>query len=209
LRKEQKQKIALAVVPLLGSLFVRFIYLTSKKRFHLPERIPKEPFIYAMWHGNLIMQSFLYHKLRRHPDVRVIISEHFDGQLIARTGEYLGIPSIRGSSSKGGARVLIQAISLLKKGVDIAVTPDGPRGPRHSVADGVVVMAQKTGAKVIPVYCRASRKWEAKSWDRFTLPKPFGTLDFYVGEPIDLTGLDFEAARSLVKMEMMKLVDDE
>lgn len=194
----------MAIVPLLGSLIVRLIYLTSRKTFHLPPQIPEEPFIVAMWHGDLLMQPYLYKKIRKRPDIKVIISEHFDGQLIAKTVGHLGLDAIRGSSSRGGARVLIQAISMLKQGHDVAVTPDGPRGPRHSVADGVVVMAQKTGAKVIPFQCRPSKYWQLKSWDRFTIPKPFGHLEYFAGEPLELTGMDFEEARSLVTMKLME-----
>lgn len=202
--KRWLQKLAVAVVPLIGSLFIRFIYLTSRKTFHLPETVPEEPFIVATWHGDLLMQPYLYRKLRSPMRIKVIISEHFDGQLIAKTVGYLGLGSIRGSSRRGGARVLIQAIGMLKKGFDMAVTPDGPKGPRHSVADGVVVMAQKTNSKVIILECRPSKYWQFRSWDRFTVPKPFGHLEFFASEPIDLSEMDLEEAKSLVKMKLME-----
>ena len=202
--KRLLRSVGLAVIPFLGSLFIRFIYLTSKKTFHLPETVPEEPFIVAIWHGDLLMQPYLYRQLRQPMRIQVIISEHFDGQLIANTVGYLGLDAIRGSSRRGGAKVLIQAIGMLKKGFDVAVTPDGPRGPRHSVADGVVVMAQKTGKKVLVFECRPSKYWQFKSWDRFTVPKPFGHLEFFASEPLDLAGMDLEAAKSLVKMKLME-----
>ncbi len=204
MRKRILQSIAVAVVPIIGALIIRLIHFTSKKTFHLPENIPDEPFITAVWHGDLLMQSYLYKKLRRTPRMKIIISEHFDGQLIADTMKYMGLGSIRGSSRRGGARVLIQAIGMLKKGFDVAVTPDGPKGPRHSVADGVVVMAQKTEAKVIVLHCKPSKYWQVNSWDRFTIPKPFGHLEFFASEPLDLTGMDLEEAKSLVKMKLME-----
>ena len=202
--KDLLRRVALAVVPFIGALLVRFIYLTSRKTFHLPRSIPDEPFIVAMWHGDLLMQPYLYRRFRDRPRIKVIISEHFDGQLIAETVSYLGLDAIRGSSRKGGAKVLIQAISMLKKGFDVAVTPDGPKGPRHSVADGVVVMAQKTGAKVVTFQCRPSKYWQVRSWDRFTIPKPFGHLEYFAGEPLDLSGMDLEEAKSLVKMKLLE-----
>jgi lysophospholipid acyltransferase (LPLAT)-like uncharacterized protein len=204
LAKRLLRRVILAVVPFIASLFVRLIYLTNRKTFHLPETIPEDPFIVAMWHGDLLMQPYLYRRFRTKPRIKVIISEHFDGQLIAKTVSYLGLDAIRGSSRRGGAKVLIQAISMLKKGFDVAVTPDGPKGPRHSVADGVVVMAQKTGAKVVPFQCRPTKYWQIGSWDRFTIPKPFGHLEFFAGEPLDLGGMDLDAARNLVRMKLLE-----
>ncbi|MDX1295685.1 MAG: lysophospholipid acyltransferase family protein [Sulfurimonadaceae bacterium] len=204
MRKRLLQSLGMAVVPFIGFLIIRFVYLTSKKTFHLPDTIPEEPFIVAMWHGDLLMQGLHYKKLRPQMRLKAIISEHTDGQLIAKTFEYLGVGSVRGSTRRGGAKVLIQAISMLKKGFDVAVTPDGPKGPRHTVHNGIVVMAQKTGAKVIFLQCKPSKQWQLKSWDRFTIPKPFGHLEFFASEPIDLSGMDLEEAKSLVKMKLME-----
>ena len=202
--KRWLRAVAAAVIPFIGALFIRFIYLTSKKSFHLPQNVPEDSFIIAMWHGDLLMQPYLYKQLRDEMRIKVMISEHFDGQLIASTVSYLGLDAIRGSSRRGGAKVLIQAIGMLKKGFDVAVTPDGPKGPRHSVADGVVVMAQKTGKKVLVFECRPSKYWQFNSWDRFTVPKPFGHLEFFASEPLDLEGMDLNAAKSLVKMKLME-----
>jgi len=185
-------------------LIIRFIHFTATKRYHLPQTIPDEPLILAAWHGDLLMQFSIYAKMRRTPRVKLIISEHFDGQLIADTMGYFGLGSVRGSSRHGGARALIQALGMIKQGFDLAVTPDGPKGPRHTVADGVVVMAQKTGSKVIVLNCRPSRYWTVNSWDRFRIPKPFARLEFYASEPIDLAGMDLEEARRLVKMKLME-----
>ena len=204
MRKRILRALALAVVPVLGALFVRFLYLTNKKRFHLPETVPEEPIIVAFWHGDLLMQSYNYYKLRETPDISILISDHFDGQLIARFARFFKLGAIFGSSNRSAAKVLIQAMRLLKEGHDIAITPDGPRGPRHEVADGIIVMAQKTGAKVMVCHCRPSKYWQFKSWDRFTVPKPFGTIDFHVSEPVDLAGLEFEAARALIKTRLME-----
>jgi lysophospholipid acyltransferase (LPLAT)-like uncharacterized protein len=194
----------MTVVPFIGFLIIRFVYLTSKKTFHLPTNVPDEPFIVGVWHGDLLMQGLNYKKLRPKMHLKAIISEHTDGQLIAKTFECLGIGAVRGSTRRGGAKVLIQAIGMLKKGSDIAVTPDGPKGPRHTVHNGIVVMAQKTGAKVIFLQCKPSKYWQLKSWDRFTIPKPFGHLEFFASEPVDLSGMDLEEAKSLVKMKLME-----
>ncbi|MEJ2500335.1 MAG: lysophospholipid acyltransferase family protein [Campylobacterales bacterium] len=198
------QKLALWLVPPIGALLIRLIYHTSKKRFHLPKQIPEDPVIFAFWHGDLLLMPYLYYRFRKTPNANVLISEHFDGRIIARVMRFFRLGTIHGSSNRNAAKVLIAAMRTLKGGTDIGITPDGPRGPRHEVADGIVVMAQKTGAKVIVFSCVPTRCWRLKSWDRFTIPKPFGRLEFFASEPIDLGGLELEAAKDVVKSQLME-----
>lgn len=191
------------VVPFFMQLVVRFIYLTNKKVFHHPKIDLNESFIVAFWHGELLMQPFNYKKLKPHGKVSAMISEHKDGEAITRTVEYLGIHSIRGSSSKGGAKALISAIREIKGGDDIAITPDGPRGPRHSVADGIVAIHKKTNARILMFNCKPTKYWQFKSWDKFIVPKPFGTLEFFISEPLDLKDLEIDEAKELVRKSML------
>ncbi len=158
----------------------------------------------ASWHGDLLFQPYIYRKFRKIPKVDIVISEHFDGRLIAKTMSHFSLGTIHGSSTRNGARVLIQALRLLKEGHDIGITPDGPKGPRHEVQDGVIVMAQKTNSKIMAFSCVPSSFWQLGSWDRFTIPKPFGTLDFYSSEPIDLQGMELDDARALLKEKLME-----
>lgn len=204
MRKRFLRGLALWILPLIGSLLIRLIYSTSKKRFHLPSTIPSEPVIFASWHGNLLMQPYLYYHFRTLPKAKVIISEHFDGQIIAGVIKFFGLESIYGSSTRGGAKVLIQALKSLAEGYDIGITPDGPKGPRFSVSDGIVIMAQKRHTKVIVFHYQPSSYWELSSWDKFVVPKPFGTLDFYASEPIDLVGLEMEEAKELLISQLME-----
>ena len=204
MRKRILRALALAVIPAVGALIIRLIYLTNKKVYHLPKQFPDEPFICALWHGDLLMQPYLYRQFRKTPKINVLISEHFDGKIIAGVMRFFGFGAIRGSTTRGGTKVLIQGIRSLKEGYDIGITPDGPKGPRHEVADGVIVMAQKTKAKVIVFGCEPSSYWQLNSWDRFTIPKPFGRLDFYASEPMDLVGIEFEEARQRVKTALMQ-----
>lgn len=204
MRKRLLRTLALWLIPSLGALLIRFIYLTSRKRFHLPQNIPAEPVIFAFWHGDLLLQPYLYYQFRKTPKANVLISDHFDGQIIARTMKFFKLGTIHGSTTRGGAKVLIQGLKSLSEGYDIGITPDGPKGPRHVMSDGVIVMAQKRHAKVIVFQCVPSSYWQLSSWDRFTIPKPFGTLDFYASEPIDLAGMELEAAKSLVRERLME-----
>ena len=204
MRKRLLRAFALAVVPFIGSLLIRFIYFTNKKTFHLPADVPKEPFVTAFWHGDLLMEPYIYKQLRKTPKINVMISEHFDGLLIAKTMKYFSFGTIHGSSTRSGAKVLIQAMRSLKEGYDIGITPDGPKGPRHEVQDGIVVMAQKTKSKVLVFECVPSSYWQLGSWDKFTIPKPFGRLDFYASEPIDLSGMELKDARALLRQKLME-----
>ena len=194
---------ALAVVPFLGSLIIRFLYHTSKKVFHAPEIMPSEPLIFACWHGELLMLPYLYSRYRKTPHAKVLISPHFDGKLISKTIRYFGLGTLAGSSDKSPAKVLIQAIRTLKDGFDIGITPDGPKGPRHKVADGVVVMAQKARAKVVLVHIKPTKFWQFNSWDRFTVPKPFGTIHYYTTEPLDLEGMEIEEAKKFIEERLL------
>jgi hypothetical protein len=191
------------LVPFIGALLIRFIYLTSRKQFHMPQTIPQEPIVFAFWHGDLLLQPYLYYQFRKIPKAKVLISDHFDGQIIARTIKFFGVGTIHGSTTRGGAKVLIQGLKSLSEGYDIGITPDGPKGPRYTVSDGVVVMAQKRQAKVIVYSCVPTSYWQLGSWDRFVIPKPFGILNFYASEPIDLMGLELNEAKELLHKALM------
>jgi len=134
-----------------------------------------------------------------------MISEHFDGELIARTNRYFGIDAVRGSSKRGGAKALIGAMRLLKSGYDVAITPDGPRGPRRSVAGGVVALAKKSDAYILPFSYASTRYWKLGSWDGFIIPKPFSRIDFFVGEPLKITSLDDNEAKALIKRRLLEI----
>jgi len=199
LLKKLSRTLALYLVPFLGSLLIRFLYYTNKKVFHVPQKITDKPVIFACWHGELLMLPYLYKYYRKTPHAKVLISPHFDGKLISKTINYFGLETIAGSSDKNPARALIQAIKALKEGYDIGITPDGPKGPRHEVADGIIVMAQKTDAKLLLLRIKPSKYWQLNSWDKFVIPKPFGTLHYYASSELDISGMDVEEARALIK----------
>jgi hypothetical protein len=204
MKKRILRALSLVIVPFVGMLLMRFVYLTNRKIFHLPSNIPEEPVVFAFWHGDLLMQPYLYFQFRKTPKANVLISDHFDGALISKTMKYFHLGTIAGSTNRNAARVLRHAITSLKEGYDIGITPDGPQGPRYHVNDGVVVMAQRTGAKVIVYNCKPTRYWQLGSWDRFVIPKPFGTLEFFASEPIDISGMDLADAKKLIKERLME-----
>lgn len=196
--------LALLLLPFIGALIIRFLYVTNKKHFHAPSTITEDPVIFACWHGELLMLPYLYKFYRKTPHAKVLISPHFDGELISKTIKYFGLDTLAGSSHKSAAKVLIQAIRTIKEGYDIGITPDGPKGPRHEVADGIIIMAQKTAAKIVLVEIKPSNYWQLNSWDKFVIPKPFGRLDYYASEEIDISGMELEVAREYLKQGLLK-----
>ena len=203
LLKQLSRSFLLLFVPFLGSLLIRLLYLSNKKVFHAPEKIGENSTIFACWHGELLMLPYLYKHYRKTPHAKVLISPHFDGQLISKTIRYFGLETLAGSTNKNAARVLIQAMKSIKEGYDIGITPDGPKGPRHEVADGIIVMAQKTRAKIILVEIKPTKYWQLHSWDKFIIPKPFGTLHFYATEGIDICAMDMQEAREMIKRGLL------
>ncbi len=196
--------LAILIVPLIGSLLIRLISLTNKKIFHAPESLGDEKFIMACWHGELLMIPYAYTRYRKTPHVKLLISEHFDGNLIAKTLNFFGFGTIRGSSTRGGAKALIESIKEIKNGYDLGITPDGPKGPRHEVHDGIVVMAQKAKVKIVLVEIKPSKFWQLNSWDKFVIPKPFGTIDYYISELIDVSDLEMLEAKNIIKEGLKK-----
>jgi len=130
------------------------------------------PIIYSLWHGHLL--PLLYH--HRDQGVVVLISEHGDGEIIARIATSLGYRTVRGSTSRGAARALLGLARVVSDGGSLAVTPDGPRGPAKSFAPGVAIVAHRTRAPVIGVGVSATWAWRLKTWDRFLIPLPFARV---------------------------------
>ncbi len=191
------------ILPFFLQLFVRFVYLTSKKKFHHCKDEKREPLLVAMWHGDLLMQALNYRKFRKNGNIKVIVSQHKDGVIIRKVCKYLGVLDIQGSSSKGGIRALLNAIKEIKNGVDVAITPDGPRGPKYSVAKGIIAIAHKTNTRIIALNCIPKRYWKLKSWDQFVIPKPFGTIDFYISEPFCIANLNLADSKELIKNKLL------
>lgn len=150
------------------------------------------------------MLPYLYSFYRKKAHAKVLISNHFDGELISRTIRYFGLGTLAGSTNRNAARVLIQSIKTIKEGYDIGITPDGPKGPRHEVADGIIVMAQKAKAKIVLVEIKPSKFWQLNSWDKFVIPKPFGIINYYSTSEIDVSGMDMESARNLIKKGLLQ-----
>ena len=146
------------------------------------------PVIYCLWHNRLALSMCVWRNyVRRHlpnSGLAALISASKDGALLACTLEQFAVQPVRGSSSRRGPQALLELTSWLDRGYNLAITPDGPRGPRYIVQPGAAALAQVTGAPVIPVSYRASRKFTLRSWDQFQIPLPFSRCEIILGEPI-------------------------
>lgn len=138
------------------------------------------PVVFTLWHGRLLPPT--YH--HRHQDVVTLVSLHRDGELITRAVRRWGYTAVRGSSSRGGLDALRELIRHVRRGRSLAITPDGPRGPREVMKPGPVLIAQRTGAPIIPVAAGASRASYFGGWDRFLVPHPFARLRIAYGAPL-------------------------
>ena len=183
-----KREWKLALIVWLGTLLVRG--LASTWRFRITNdaayhamRAQHRPFIFAFWHGQMLPLLWIHRSER----VRIVISSHRDGEIIARIAERLGHQTIRGSSSRGAARALLGIVRELESGREIAITPDGPRGPARKFASGALVAAQRVAAPIVGIGLSASRAWYLKSWDRFMIPKPFSRVHVIYSEPLLVT----------------------
>lgn len=146
-----------------------------------------QPLIISLWHGELFPIIAYAHQYGHH--FCVVVSQSKDGEFITRVLESFGVKGIRGSSSRGGVRVLLQGKRVIEKEKRIGVfTIDGPRGPRHKAKDGVLFLAQRAGAHIVPVRAFPNRKKEfIKSWDRFVLPLPFSRCQIRIGSSFVVT----------------------
>jgi Kdo2-lipid IVA 3' secondary acyltransferase len=187
----------LALIASLGTAIIRALAITWRYRLTNQEsvrslRARREPFIFAFWHGQMLPLLWVHRGER----VAVVISSHHDGEIIARIAERLGYRTIRGSSSRGAARALLGIVRELETGAEVAVTPDGPRGPARKFAGGALVAAQRVGAPIVGIGVNASRAWRLKSWDRFMIPKPFSKVNVVYTSPAHVaaaTARDAEA----------------
>ncbi len=201
--KDLLRSVAKVAVPPLVYIIMRFIWWTTSKKFHFISPVSDEQHVCVCWHGELLMSPQAYRKIHRKQPASAIISSHFDGSLIAGTLKFLGIRPLRGSTKKGAKQVLLQAFKSIKQGEEVLITPDGPRGPRHSMSDGAAGIALKSKLPIFIMNFTAENYWQLKSWDRFVIPKPFTKVDFYL-QSVSLEGMDFEEAKEYLREKMLE-----
>ena len=194
-------------------LWARTLRLQIEDPHDVVGLVRKQPVIFAIWHNRLLMLPRVFDPTFPTRQSYGLISASRDGDLIAIFIERSGYGTIRGSSSRKGVIALRQLVETLAADGNVLVTPDGPRGPVYQVGQGIVFLAQKSGAPIVPIHMEYSSAWRLKSWDRFVVPKPFATLRAIFGAPIRIEPITdpgrFEAEQERLRDAMMSLVEQE
>jgi len=175
---------------------------------------PDGPRILVFWHNRIpaIAIGFLRHYPARNPSrkgVTVLTSPSKDGDILAGVMANLGMGSVRGSSSRRGSTALRELTALLDSGVDLAITPDGPRGPKYRLGPGAVFLAQKSGIPIMMLHARYHRAIRLKTWDSFTIPLPFSRIDITIDpyETIAPEATDLEAERLKIETRLREAAE--
>lgn len=202
---EQKQARLARRSRLIGGLvycIARTIFRTLRLQFVNPEGLDTrgKGAIFVTWHGRSLIPANVF----RNRDYWALISLSRDGELQNNIFQRFGFRTVRGSTGRGGVKGALQMARKVKEGGVLAFTPDGPRGPTHKVQLGVILMAEKSGAPIIPLGIGVSRRWQLKSWDSYLVPKPFARAYFVVGEPI-IVPPDLDEARRTALAEQVEV----
>lgn len=214
-RRPLGARLRVAVLAVLARLLLRVLRWTTRADIRADGAellrcfAGEERVVVAFWHGQLAMVPFAY----RGPGICIQVSRHTDGEIIARAIRPFGVRAARGSASRGGIASLREMLAAFREGLDLAVAPDGPRGPFHRAKVGAIQLARATGARLFPVACAPRRGWTfERSWDRFVVPRPFTRIYYAAGEPLvvprDATDEDLEAARARLESELNRLTDE-
>jgi lysophospholipid acyltransferase (LPLAT)-like uncharacterized protein len=203
----------LALAPPLVAGLVRLVGATLRLRAQgvealAPSWTAARPLIYCVWHGRILMVPWLNARLRGSHGARtvsVLASRSRDGSLMGDYVRRFGLDVIRGSSSRGGAEALRALKTAVEAGHDVALAPDGPRGPRGQLGAGVVVLAALTGAPVVPLGFAARPAWQLSSWDAFQIPVPFARAAFVFGA---MTSIARDGDREQARKEIQRSLDE-
>jgi len=202
----------LGAATLLGPIFLSLLGTTLRfqvqdARHFLKYRQAGQNVIFVLWHSRLLPLVYLHRK----EGVVGLVSQHRDGEYIARVMARMGFGTVRGSSTRGGSQALRDLVRSVREGRDLAITPDGPRGPARRLKPGALTVARLTGAPLIPVAAGGTRVWRARSWDGFMVPKPFSTLRVRYGPgvfiPRSSSDQELESHRTELEAELNRLTD--
>ena len=167
---------------------------------------PADPAIYCVWHNRLVLCMIAYYGyVRKHnstPGMAAMVSASKDGAFLAAILDCFKVQPVRGSTSRRGPQALLELTSWAERGYDLAITPDGPRGPRYIVQDGIMSLAQLTGLPIVPVSYHLGWKVQANSWDRFQIPLPFSRCEMAFAKPIRVPREATETQRDALRAEL-------
>jgi lysophospholipid acyltransferase (LPLAT)-like uncharacterized protein len=175
-----------------------------------------KPVIFCFWHNRLALAPFVGEKIVKQTLAQsrfaALVSASKDGAFLVAILEAFRIQATRGSSSRRGAQALLELSSWAERGYHLAITPDGPRGPRYQVQEGVILLSQVTGLPIVPYCYRLSYKLTLKSWDRFQIPLPFSQCEVVFGDVLNVSktagDLEREKAREELETRLLQITTD-
>jgi lysophospholipid acyltransferase (LPLAT)-like uncharacterized protein len=199
---------------------IRAVALTLRYRWHdrsgYYDGSSRGPAIYCFWHNRLALCTIVYREYTKKsavtPGVVALVSASRDGGFLTGVLKWFRVELVRGSSSRRGPQALLELTSWAERGYDLAITPDGPRGPRYIVQEGVTSLAQLTGLPIVPFACNLGWKVSLNSWDRFQIPLPFSSCEVNVGVPVrvppNATDAEREELRQRLETSLRELSRD-
>ncbi|MFH1075120.1 MAG: lysophospholipid acyltransferase family protein [Candidatus Firestonebacteria bacterium] len=207
-----KEFLMLNIMPFVIANALRLIGLTLRLsetgNILLSPKQKKGPSLFVFWHSRILASVYYY----RNRNIHTLVSLNRDGEFINRVMRKLGYTNIRGSTSKDGFRALLGLKQVLNNGNYVAITPDGPRGPKQKVQPGVITLSKISGVPLTTFAFDAKRKWVLNSWDNFIIPKPFTKGVFVLGKeiivPADSNGRVLEEKRLELEEELSRLQEE-
>jgi lysophospholipid acyltransferase (LPLAT)-like uncharacterized protein len=190
--------------------FLTLLALTLRRRWTdrsgYFSKDPPGPAIYCIWHNRLALSMLIYfgyvHKHNRSAGLAAMVSASRDGGFLAGVLQRFGVQPVRGSTSRRGPQALRELTTMARRDYDLAITPDGPRGPCYVVQEGVIALAQLTGLPIIPIGYHANWKIRLKSWDRFQIPLPFSRVEIFFAPPIHVPRETPPADRETLRLQV-------
>lgn len=201
--------LTISILSAVVAAVLRVIHMTLRKHIHMdtsmaPYADGTQQAIFCFWHGRLLMQAFMAPKKRK---MRVMVSQHNDGELITRVIERFGVGTVRGSRKKGATSAILAATTHIEAGDNIAITPDGPRGPHHIAAMGAIWLAKSSGLPIIPVSTSLAPAAIINSWDRFMIPYPFARSVYIFGDPMYVDANADDTAMEDTRLQLQELLN--
>jgi lysophospholipid acyltransferase (LPLAT)-like uncharacterized protein len=209
--KEKKKKLVSFIAMKFAWLFILLLCKWARVgyrnlHFYYQAKNNPKPFIICTWHGRMLIPIYMM----RNRKIIAMVSEHEDGEMIAQTILRLGYETVRGSSTRGGSKAFREMLRGIRKGANCAILPDGPNGPKQEFKLGAVLLAQRANAQILPLTFSAQKPITLKTWDAFTIWKPFSKCYGVFGEPIeiprDIPSDELESWRLKIETQMNDLV---
>jgi len=216
LLRQKFDKLLLFLASWIGPILIYLMGMTLRTEWAGLEtlnklRKEKKSVIYAFWHGRMLIFVYTHRRQRAH----VLISQHRDGEYIARIIHQLGFVSVRGSTTRGGPKAIFEVCEKISAGFDVAISPDGPKGPGFQVHPGILYVAQRSQMPILPITNSAQRRWNLSSWDKFLIPQPFSKTVIMLGNPmyvpVEATPEELEEKRRELENELLgitRMADD-